>query len=146
MQRTAQVVSLEGNKATLRFKRTKACAHCGGCISFGTDQAEVQLKNTLNAKPGDWVVVELHAKSMLQASLLMYILPLCMLLAGLYIGTRVSDLLGIILGLLGAGIVFLVLRFLEPRFEKATRFQPKMIAFGEPQDESDEEQGGSYNE
>lgn len=136
MRRTAQVVATEGRQATIRFRRTKACEHCGGCISFGTDQAEVSLRNALDAKPGDWVVVELHAKGMLQASLLMYILPLCMLLLGVWLGSKISDVWGVVLGLLGAGLVFGVLRLLEPKFARMGRFSPRMIDFGtEPEGE-----------
>ncbi len=145
MQHTAQVVSLQGKDAIVQFTRSKACAHCGGCIYLGSDQGEVQLRNELNACVGDWVVIELEAKGLLRASLLMYILPLCMLLLGIAIGVQVSDVLGIVLGLGGAALVYLVLRLLEPKFQRMPTFKPRMISFG-TQPDNPNEKGGTIDE
>lgn len=139
MQQFGVVVDVQGEDAIVRFVRTKACAHCGGCISFGENEAQVTLKNTLDAKAGDCVRVELHAKSVLEASLLVYILPLCLLLLGVAFGSRISDLAGILLGLLGAGSVYVALRLLEPRISRMTKFHPRMISI-EPNEDI---QGGN---
>ncbi len=66
------VTELNGDTATIVFKRSKACGDCHACISFGSDQAQTELKNTLGAKVGDRVSVELHSGSVMKASLIMY--------------------------------------------------------------------------
>lgn len=144
MHQMGRVVSVDGNIATVRFVRSKMCERCGACIHFGDKEAEVEIKNTLDAKEGDMVRVELRAKSFLQASLIAYILPLIMLVLGVALGTQISDLWGVILGILGAALVFFVLRALEPRFARKEKFNPRMIDMIDlPYDTKENEQGGN---
>lgn len=111
----------------VRFTRSKTCEHCGACMHFGDTQAQVELKNTLGAGVGDTVTVELHAKSFLQASMLVYVFPLIALLLGVALGSRISEVWGIVLGLAGVGAVFVVLRLLEPRFQRKGKYNPRMV-------------------
>ncbi len=142
MDQSARVIAVDGKKATVRFTRSQACAHCGACIHFGSDQAEVVVNNLLNAKVGDRVVLELHAKSFLQASLWAYVLPLCLLLFGVYFGSRQSDLLGVLLGLGGAAAGYLILRLREPKFSRMSKFNPRMISFDYTKEEPDIDRKG----
>jgi len=121
------VVELEGSKAKIRFLRGSACAHCGACLTAGDNEMEVVLENTLGAKVGDRVAVDLSPRRVVQASLLAYAVPLALLLAGVFIGSRVSDLFGLILGVLACGIAFVILRLVERRSRKKRRFQPRMV-------------------
>lgn len=127
MEHVGRVAVLKDGFATVQFTRSKMCKHCGACIYLGDSEAQVDIKNTLGAAAGDFVRVELQAKSFLQANLLAYVLPLIALIAGVLLGTRWSDWLGIVLGLAGAGAVYLLLRALEPRFKKSQRFNPVMV-------------------
>lgn len=134
MHQSGRVVRVNGGVATVRFMRSKACEHCGACIYIGDTEAEVEIKNTLEALPGDMVRVELQAKSFLQANLLAYVLPLCLLIAGVALGSRISDVWGVVLGLVGAGSCFFILRALEPRLKKSNRFHPRMVSVEEYRD------------
>ena len=69
------VMSVKGRKATVRFKKSDACGHCNACFRFGSNEADVELDNSLGAKVGDVVAIELHGKSVLKASLIMYGVP-----------------------------------------------------------------------
>lgn len=128
MQHLGKVVRLEDNCAAVRFERTKACDHCGACAYIGDKEAEVILKNILQAQPGDYVRVEMQAKGFLEASFLVYIVPLCMLIAGIAVGSIWSDLWGALLGLFGAGLAYAGLRLLEPKFSKMQKFVPNMVS------------------
>jgi sigma-E factor negative regulatory protein RseC len=127
MTHMGEVTRIDGDAAVVRFMRSKMCKHCGACIHIGDKDAEVQIKNTLHAKVGETVRVELRVKSFLQASLLVYILPLVLLIAGLSLGSLHSEGMAIALGLLGAASIFFLLKKLEPRFEKSQRFDPYMV-------------------
>ncbi len=129
------VVALEGDKAKIRFLRGSACAHCGACLTAGENEMEVTLKNTLGAKVGDRVSVDLSPHRVVQASLLAYAVPLALLLAGVTIGSRVSDWFGLLLGVLACGIAYLILRLVERRTRKKSSFQPRMERILDPGEE-----------
>ena len=112
------VTETNGENVTVRFMRTKACANCGACMTIGENEAQVEIANTLHARVGDAVRVELHEKGLLKASLFAYILPLCALLLGIALGIRISNLAGMLIGLLCAGLVYVLLHLLEPRFAR----------------------------
>lgn len=122
------VTQTNGENATVRFMRTKACANCGACMTIGENEAQVEISNTLNARVGDAVRVELHEKGLLRASLFAYILPLCALLLGIALGVRISNLAGMLIGLLCAGLVYALLHLLEPRFARMETLRPRMIS------------------
>ncbi|MBQ3938277.1 MAG: SoxR reducing system RseC family protein, partial [Clostridia bacterium] len=121
------VTELNGNKAKVVFTRSKACGDCHACVSFGSDQAETELANTLGAKVGDRVSIELHSGSVFTASLIMYGIPLVALLAGVLIGSFISDLFTAVFGIGAAVIAFLIIRLFEPKFKKMGKFDPRMI-------------------
>ena len=49
------VVEANGKRATVRFKKTDACGHCNACFRFGSNEADIEMDNTLGAKKGDEV-------------------------------------------------------------------------------------------
>ena len=121
------VTELNGDTATIVFKRSKACGDCHACIMFGSDQAQTELKNTLGAKVGDRVSVELHSGSVMKASLIMYGIPIVALLAGAIAGSFISNLFTAILGISAAALALLAIRLFEPRLKKRGEFNPVMI-------------------
>lgn len=129
MQQSGLIVHIQDDKATVRFTRSKSCAHCGACIRFGDNEMQVEVENTLHAQAGDRVCVELHAKSFVQASFLAYIVPLALLLLGVGLGSSLGgDLLGVVCGLGGALIAFFILKGLEPRIARNKKFHPHMVS------------------
>lgn len=120
------VKALDGGYAMVEFMRSKACAHCGACMSLDSGKMEARVKNTLGAAVGDFVSVEIRPQKIVAATLLGYGIPLVMLLAGIAAGSLVSELVSIVAGLGLCAISYLVLHRLEPRFSKNAAYQPKM--------------------
>ena len=120
------VTSVSDGTAQIRFLRGSACAHCGACLTVGDSEMEISLPNTLGAKEGDRVVVDLSPKRVVQASLIAYAVPLVLLIAGVIIGSRFADWMGLALGLVACGISYLILRFVEKKSAKSKSFQPRM--------------------
>jgi sigma-E factor negative regulatory protein RseC len=120
------VTAITDGTAQIRFLRSSACAHCGACLTVGDSEMEVSLPNTLGAKVGDRVVVDLSPKRVIQASLLAYAVPLLLLIAGVLIGSRYADWAGLVLGVLACGIGYLILRIVEKTSVKKKSFQPRM--------------------
>ncbi|MBQ5487915.1 MAG: SoxR reducing system RseC family protein, partial [Clostridia bacterium] len=76
---------------------------------------------------GDRVSIELHSGSVFTASLIMYGIPLVALLAGVLIGSFISDLFTAVFGIGAAVIALLIIRLFEPKFKKMGKFDPRMI-------------------
>ena len=121
-----RVTSVTDGTAQIRFLRGSACAHCGACLTVGDSEMEISLPNTLGAKEGDRVAVDLSPKRVVQASLIAYAVPLVLLIAGVIIGSRFADWMGLALGLVACGISYLILRFVEKKSAKSKSFQPRM--------------------
>ena len=120
------VVGLNGNMAQIHFLRGKQCANCGACLTAGENEMEIALPNSLGAKVGDRVVVDLSPKRVVQASLLAYAVPLAFLIAGVFIGGLVSDWFGLVLGVVACGLAYGILRLVDRRNQKHHSFQPRM--------------------
>lgn len=120
------VTAVKNGTAQIHFLRGSACAHCGACLTVGESEMEVTLPNTLGAKQGDRVVVELSPKRVMQASLLAYAVPLLLLIGGVLIGSRYADWAGLALGIAACGIGYLILRIVEKKSAKKRSFQPRM--------------------
>ena len=120
------VVGLNGTMAQIRFLRGKQCANCGACLTAGENEMEIALPNSLDAKVGDRVVVDLLPKRVVQASLLAYAVPLAFLIAGVFLGGLVSDWFGLVLGVAACGLAYGILRLVDRRNQKRHSFQPRM--------------------
>ena len=120
------VTAINGGNAQIHFLRGSACAHCGACLTVGETEMEISLPNTLGAKVGDRVDVDLSPKRLVQASLLAYAVPLVLMIAGVMLGSRIADWAGLVLGVASCGIGYLILRIVEKRTKGKQSFQPRM--------------------
>lgn len=137
MEQQGLVIGVNGGMATVKFVRSKACAHCNACLSFGDNEAIVDISNTVGAEVGDTVSITLHSRSLVKASLLMYGIPLVLLLIGALLGSLISDLATAAFGIVLAAGGFLLIRALEPRFERMSEFRPRMIEIISHKEEED---------
>ncbi len=113
MKETGKVIQATEETATVRLTRQSACGgNCASCGACPYQTAEVTVTNTLGAKPGDTIEIELNTKKVYQAAFLVYILPLvCFFLAYFlccYFGT--PENFCILAGLFLAAACFLIIR------------------------------------
>ena len=123
------VVEANGKRATVRFKKTDACGHCNACFRFGSNEADIEMDNTLGAKKGDEVYIDMHANTVLKASAIVYGIPIIGLILGVAAGSRFGEIYAAIGGVALSGLSFLILKKLEPKFAKMNEFKPRMTAF-----------------
>lgn len=126
MKQTGVVTAVSGKKATVRFTRSDACGHCNACFRLGGNEADIEIENSLGAKTGDIVAIELHGKSVFKASAIVYGIPVIALVAGAAIGSIWGELYTALAAVLFAAGSFFILRALEPKFSRMNEFKPRM--------------------
>lgn len=124
---SGRVVAVSGNTAWVQTIRQSACQSCSvrsGCgqrvlaAASGGRANQVQVLNTLNANVGDNVTLGIAEQALLQASLLVYALPLLLMVAASMIASLLvpgSDGVAIVAAGLGLGTGFVVARLLQRR-------------------------------
>ncbi len=135
MAEVGQVIKVNEEIVKVRLNRQEACAKCGAC-SAGLESKDmfIEASNEANAIEGDWVEIQLKEENFIKAVAIMYGIPLIGLLFGLGIGSvigqlfipKLADILGIIFGLGGAGLSFLIIHLNESKF-KTDKFKPKAV-------------------
>jgi len=113
---------------TVRFERPEACKSCGACGS-GSQKGEVTLLS--DCQIGEWVRVELPEGRFLQATALVYVIPLAGLLLGLFLGLKLgagSDLWTVLGAVIGIVLSLLILYVIDKRVSQKPEWSPKITA------------------
>lgn len=103
--------------AKLKLKRHSACASCGKCATTSEEKdIIVEVDNTIGAKVGDRVEVNMETVNVLKAAFIAYTIPLVALLLGT-VGTfyvlksiNITNNVELISG--GVGLIFTLISFL----------------------------------
>ncbi|MGI6706937.1 MAG: SoxR reducing system RseC family protein [Clostridia bacterium] len=137
MKEIGEVVGIKDDTAILRFERNSACEKCGACSMAGQDNRMLlKVHNNLKANIGDLVEVDLEVSKFLQASGIVYLIPLLTLLIGMGIGYYLLPELGLqgnreifsgLCGILLTVLSFMMIKRFEPLWQKENRFSPKML-------------------
>ena len=128
--RKSGIVKKGGEWALVSILRASSCgencAMCkGGCTQSET---EILAKNTMCAKPGDKVILEIEDKSGLKAVFLAYIVPLIAFLISsvIFTGIGITEGYSLVLGLLVMLLIFLIIRHTVTG--KSDEFSVKIIS------------------
>lgn len=95
-QEVGEVVSVNGRSARVRIERNSGCSSCSNeatCGMYGKGEMVITVSNSLGARPGQRVRVATKNIGQVRASVLLYLIPLCALLTGMFLG-RASNILG----------------------------------------------------
>jgi sigma-E factor negative regulatory protein RseC len=127
-------------KEIISEKLAKVCMHAKGeCEKCETKESclgasEKKIKETIainiaEAEIGDTVLLEANPWRVVLSAFLVYIFPLIILIIGYFAGNAIfkSETAGIILGISGLMISFLILKFTNKYFEKDDRYKPVII-------------------
>jgi sigma-E factor negative regulatory protein RseC len=141
LEETAQVIEVKDGLLTVETASRSACNHCSSdnCTTsvvaklFGVRRNRLVLANSLDAKPGDQVVIGIPDQLLARASVTAYLLPLLFML----VLTGLGDLFGInelllsLLALSGLALGFYIIR----RFScgsSAQGYQPRLLRIVAP--------------
>ena len=120
--------------AKLKLKRHSACASCGKCATTSEEKdIIVEVDNTIGAKVGDKVEVNMETVNVLKAAFIAYAIPLVALLLGT-VGTFYSlkavnvtsnvEFISGVVGLIFTFISFLILRKNDKKFRGSKEYIP----------------------
>lgn len=128
MKEYGRVVAIKGGDAMIKFIRTSACGRCHACGMLSTqNEIVVGVQNSLGAKVGDQVAVNILMRKALGASVVAYVFPLLMLILGAVAGWLLSAVWHVFEGVdvtmalcaLGfAAIAFPLLKLASPLYKK----------------------------
>jgi len=83
------VVSISGEKAKIKLKRSMACEGCPGeglCSMLSKRYMMLEAENPIGAIPGQEVIVSIQAERELKASFIIYAIPTISLFVGGFLG------------------------------------------------------------
>ena len=128
MERTGEVTAVKGEWLEVTFCRPADCEKCNAC-GMGQKQTSLMVRGKANL--GDQAVVSMPSSTVMQASLLAYVLPLAGLLAGLFAGAalfpQAENAAGFLGALIGLMIPLLFVVLTEKRRRRSSRWQPTLV-------------------
>lgn len=132
MVRTGEVVEKTGDILSVVFERPEACTHCNGCIKKNCTRVDIPGM----ADVGDTVEVEMPDKNVVGASAVAYIVPLALLIVGLFAGyalhgplsiTMDGNLFCALCGVVGLALGFLIVFAVDKTLQKRRDWQPQIV-------------------
>lgn len=128
MKEIGVITEIKNRECLVRFDRKSACENCKMCLKSSDEMfVELLVENTLDAKEGDRVEIEMPDNTVLKASFIVYIIPAATLLTTLVLTQNMADWasfsLAIAVLISTYGIVAATDRYLK----KKKGFIPKMV-------------------
>jgi sigma-E factor negative regulatory protein RseC len=101
MEEEGRIIKVEENLAQVEVERKSACRACGLCSLRRGNTMIAEADNSIGAKVGERVRIEIPSSIILKGALLFYILPLVALILGMALGIKITkhQTGGLILGL-----------------------------------------------
>lgn len=136
---TGLVSDLIGELAVVQTQNQMACASCKVVDTCGNGIVEKYLSgkifssevyNSLNAKIGDQVILEIPKSSVTKASIIVYLVPLLsfILFASVASLFSYSENILILISLAGLALGFAVTKFYNRRLLNSELYLPKMVS------------------
>jgi len=132
------VRTVEKRNVLVEIEPGAGCGSCeakGACMMGTSGKSRtIWIENSLHADVGDRVSFKIEEKGVVLASIILYIFPVIMLVAGLVIGGRYSHLFGIdsdlasgVSGACGLAAAFIIIKIFSPRIKEKKAFLPILL-------------------
>ena len=144
IEERGQIISCEGEYAWVETQRKSACSSCSankgcgtGALSkfYGDRFSKVRVLNSINAAPGDVVVIGLREDALVRGSLAIYGVPLLGLILMAMLGKAIAaemamqqaDGLIALFGMAGLMLGFYFVRQFNRKISHDDRYQPVVL-------------------
>lgn len=84
------VACLDKEKIIVSMKRRSACGSCKACGMTESGERTLEFENTVGARKGDSVEIELDDRLILKGAFIVYLLPLAGLITGIAAGALLA--------------------------------------------------------
>jgi sigma-E factor negative regulatory protein RseC len=125
LKETARVVSTSHGQAKVAIVRSEACGNCpakSSCSAASGNINVLEVRNPVEAKPGQKVVVELQPEALVKATAMLYLLPATAIVTGATAGwLRSGSDLGAMAGALAGFATTSLYLFWDGRREKTAK-------------------------
>lgn len=131
MIRTGEVIKSENNSVLIKFSRPTACGKCGMCPK---SQREFTIMLKGDYPEGELLDVKLTDGKVATASVISYVFPLAMLLAGLALGYLLfpqNELIIALCAFLMLAVSYLVLLLTEKKRRKSGKWSAEIVGVHE---------------
>ena len=123
------------NMVDVQVSRKTACGHdcskCSGCTQVVTGETIVKVKNEMNARQGDVVMIESQSSKVLAAAMIVYIMPFVLFFVFYFAVSSLfaysQESLPVVGGLIGFFIGIVSAVYWDRREKKKRSLQFKMI-------------------
>jgi len=120
--------------AKIKMQKHSACASCGKCAS-STDKKDivVEVDNTIGAKVGDYVEVNMNSVDVIKAASIVYIVPLMALLGGTIASYSIlnfidisfnKEILSAIIGVTLTALAYLFIKSKDSKLRESRQYIP----------------------
>ena len=124
---------LPNGMAEVAVKRTTACGgNCGSCEScVFQNELKTPARNSIQASPGQKVLIESQSSRFFKAAFLVYVFPLLLFLAGYLVSAALSlgETAGILCSFAGLIIGGVILVFSQKRIREKDKITFEIIEF-----------------
>jgi sigma-E factor negative regulatory protein RseC len=141
LEETAMVIDVKDGMLMAETESRSSCSHCSAdsCSTsvvaklFGVRRNRLVMENSLDAKPGDQVVIGIPDALLVRASVMAYLLPLVSMLLLTAIGDALgmNEILLSLLALVGLAIGFFMVRWTIHR-SASQRYTPRLLRIVAP--------------
>ncbi len=142
LEESAHVVEVHDGVLIAETQSRSGCSHCSTSSScstsvvaklFGVRRNRLVMANSLNARPGDQVVIGIPDQVLVRASLMAYLLPLVVMLVVTAMGdlAGINELLLSLLALVGLVMGFFTVRWVSRR-RTSQRYEPRLLRIVAP--------------
>ena len=127
MKESGIIIKLEeNNTAIVQFEANSACKKCNACLLGNKGEATIMAENSIKARIGDKVEVNIRPSQVVWSSFLAFIIPLFAMGIGYYLGSSFAqkgsgENFSILLSMLFLGLSFLGLGIYDKKLKSSSQ-------------------------
>ncbi len=131
MKEIAKVKKVSGEIATVYMEKKTECSKCGMCIfPKNAKGVDIVARNSLNAKEGDNVIIDIKESGKLLGFFLVFIVPLLLILLELFFGQHLykNQLISLGVDILAIVIWYSILPFIDKKLKTSNKYGTEIIS------------------
>ncbi len=146
IEENALILSCEGDYASIETRPQGACGSCSSsevcgtsvfAKAFGNRRTVMRVPNSIQAKPGDQVIIGLQDSALTKVSMVFYMVPIISMILCAIFGQGMASMFGYVshdkFAIIGGVFGFIaglgLVRIFSGKIQKDSRYQPVMLRF-----------------